>query len=425
MQFSYSYLKEYLWYLIACARDQRRKSIIYRNVEGPLHIFFCFVDHFEPGQHNDRVTDWLERYRKQVVGHVDADGRKPQHTWCYPCEQLVPDHLNQLSRAAFDGYGEIELHLHHENDTSETLRATLQKAINDYSKVGAFISPWSKRPQFGFVHGNWSLDNSRNVEGRNFCGVNDELTILRDLGCYADFTFPSHEIQSEPGKINSIYYAIDNPSKPKSYDWGSDACTWEQQSGDLLMVEGPLALDWGRRKFGILPYVEDSDLASYNPPATRRIRNWLDAGIHVMGRPNWVFIKVHSHSAHPQHAAYVLGPEMTSVYEALETIYNDGVNYVLHYVTARETYNIIKAAEAGETGKPDSYLDYCIPKPLNRHFYCDQLFDTKFTLDGMTISVKKNAQAKVQFDGAEKNLVINNNQSLKIICNETVSYELK
>jgi hypothetical protein len=44
-------------------------------------------------------------------------------------------------------------------------------------------------------------------------------------------------------------------------------------------------------------------------------------------------------------------------------VYNDGTNYVLHYVTAREVYNIIKAAEAGMQGDPGQYRDYILPAP--------------------------------------------------------------
>ena len=38
--------------------------------------------------------------------------------------------------------------------------------------------------RFGFIHGNWCLDNSR-ADGR-WCGLNNELILLRELGCYAD-----------------------------------------------------------------------------------------------------------------------------------------------------------------------------------------------------------------------------------------------
>ena len=54
---------------------------------------------------------------------------------------------------------------------------------------------------------------------------------------------------------------------------------------------------------------------------------------------------------------------MDEAFGYLETAYNDGSAYVLHYVTARELYNIIRAAEAGEVGDPDDYRNYSIGPP--------------------------------------------------------------
>jgi hypothetical protein len=47
----------------------------------------------------------------------------------------------------------------------------------------------------------------------------------------------------------------------------------------------------------------------------------------------------------------------------LETKYNDGENYILHYVSAREMYNIAKAAETGNDGNPNEYRDFILAKP--------------------------------------------------------------
>jgi hypothetical protein len=38
--------------------------------------------------------------------------------------------------------------------------------------------------------------------------------------------------------------------------------------------------------------------------------------------------------------------------------YNDGARYVLHYVTAREAYNVVRAAMDGQGGDPDAYRDW-------------------------------------------------------------------
>src|SRR5439155_17963245 len=106
---------------------------------------------------------------------------------------------------------EIELHLHHHDDTDATLRALLREALHTYRQHGA-LSAWPDgRLAFGFIHGNWALDNSRHDHGRNYCGVNNELTVLMEEGCYADFTFPAWQHTAQPRQTNSLYYAVDDP----------------------------------------------------------------------------------------------------------------------------------------------------------------------------------------------------------------------
>lgn len=59
----------------------------------------------------------------------------------------------------------------------------------------------------------------------------------------------------------------------------------------------------------------------------------------------------------------LLGPRMDAMHEYLESAYNDGRSHVLHYVSAREAYNIAKAAEAGREGDPNDYRDFLLPPP--------------------------------------------------------------
>ncbi len=56
-----------------------------------------------------------------------------------------------------------------------------------------------------------------------------------------------------------------------------------------------------------------------------------------------------------------LGPHFDRALSYLEKRYNDGVHYVLHYVTAREAYNLVRAAAAHLHGDPRQYLDWIIP----------------------------------------------------------------
>lgn len=62
----------------------------------------------------------------------------------------------------------------------------------------------------------------------------------------------------------------------------------------------------------------------------------------------------------------LLGAAADAMHAHLERAYNDGVRHVLHYVTAREAYNIIKAAEAGHAGDPNDYRDFELPPPPHR-----------------------------------------------------------
>ncbi len=337
---------------------------------GPKHVMFCFVDHFEPRwgradyeQETKRMRRWCEGYPRLCANHRDADGLPPRHTYFFPEEEYRPEHLRDLVTLCRAGYGEIEIHLHHDNDTAAGLRSKLQ----GFTKIllenfGALpVMPDTGRAAWAFVHGNWALDNSR--PDRRWCGVDDELTVLAEEGCYADFTLPSAPDGTQTRTINSIYYATDDPAHAKSHDTGTPVRVGGKAEGHLMIVQGPLGLNWRWRKLGIMPRIENADVRRSSPPRPDRTDLWVRTGIHVVGRPEWVFVKVHTHGLQDNDIDTLLGPPTDAMFRDLETRYNDGANYVLHYVTAREMYNIIKAAEAGRQGDPNDYRDFVVPAP--------------------------------------------------------------
>ncbi len=309
----------------------------------PTHVFFCFCDHYEPLWNNgnglQRIRYWREHYPSRFR---DVDGRPPQHTFFYPAEEYRPELLDSVAQFCRQGYGEVEIHLHHDNDTAENLRATL----NDFkSKLAGhgFLS----QGRYGFIHGNWALDNSRR-DGR-WCGVNNELQVLRETGCYADFTLPSAPSDCQTRTVNSIYYATDDPTRPKSHDTGPPVRVGGQATGDLMIVQGPLALNWGRRK------IENADVAGYSPATPDRVALWMKQRISVVGKPDWVFVKVHTHGCQERNFGAVLDGTLHEMLAKLPV--------KLQYVTAREVYNLVKAAEAGRTGEPGQYRDFILPPP--------------------------------------------------------------
>lgn len=350
-------------YLRRLARGRPRHA-------GPLHVIFCFVDHFEPGwggadvdQQRARVRRWCERYPRLCEGHRDADGRPPRHTFFFPDDEYRPEHLRDLAELCRAGYGEIEVHVHHDRDTADGLRARLRTFVRalDHDHGAVPVAPATGRPAWAFVHGNWALDNSR-PDGR-WCGVDDELTVLAGEGCYADFTLPSAPDVTQTRTVNSIYYATDDPARGKSHDRGEPVRVGGAPRGDLVIVQGPLALNWRRRKHGVLPRIENGEIRATNPPLRDRVDLWVRTHVHVAGRPEWVFVKVHTHGAPERETDTLLGPAADAMFRDLETRYNDGRRHVLHYVTARELYNIVKAAEAGLGGDPGRYRDFRIPSP--------------------------------------------------------------
>ena len=128
-----------------------------------------------------------------------------------------------------------------------------------------------------------------------------------------------------------------------------------------MIIQGPLHPLIKKKQFPWAGVFGDS-IDAKPPISEQRIDFWVKTGIHVKGKRTWIIIKTHTHGATAGDA--VLGEEMDNIFNYLETKFNDGNNYILHYVTARELYNIIKAAEAGETGmNPEQYRNYLIKPP--------------------------------------------------------------
>ncbi len=350
----------HLWigrYVIQELRSRPRLS------QGPIHIFFCVADHYEPAvggvpyeQECVRVEKWMKLYPDIASKHRDVSGRCPQHSFFFPAEEYRPAHLDHLATLCGMGFGDVEIHLHHDNDTAEHLRDTLQEFKTILHERHHLLrkNPESGDIEYGFIHGNWALDNSGGAG--KWCGVNNEISILRETGCYADFTFPSAPDESQVATINSLYYATDDPMRPKSHNTGVPVEAGRKSSGDLMLIQGPLGLNWKSRKFGLLPRIENGELSGDNPPSKDRVDLWIKTHIHVQGQPNWIFVKLHTHGADEENMGVLLGEPMDRMWTYLEEEYNDGRKYCLHYVTVYELFQAVKAAESGAVIDPSSYL---------------------------------------------------------------------
>ena len=333
----------------------------HKQAAGVTHLLLAVCDHFEPfhytGQEEAlrRVERWKTEFPR-FSEFRDADGASPKQTFFYPVEQYDEAVLECLADVCRLTGCETEIHLHHHNDTAENLAATLERGKSNLLRHGLLSRDETAVVSFAFIHGNWALDDSH-PKG-NHCGVRHELRVLKNAGCYADFTLPSAPGRTQTRTINSLYYAT-STGNPKSHDTGTPARVGVPPSGDLLMVQGPLGLNWGWRKLGFLPRVENGDLTAANPPTLDRLKLAVDLDIHVQGRPEWVFIKLHTHGAPPPNSDMLLGDRMRQFHaEVAGWIAESRGAVALHYVSAREMVNILHAAEDGHTGSPGAYRDY-------------------------------------------------------------------
>jgi hypothetical protein len=354
------WLPEYAW-----------QRITRRSPGGPVHLILALADHFEPAivpgdgrarapydQQERRLERWCREYSKLVDPWRDSDGQPFKHTYFYPAEQYDRGHIERLAGHCHAGWGEVEVHLHHGTktpDTAENTRRQLLEFRDVLAHQHGCLSylDGSGSPHYAFVHGNFALANSNH--GRE-CGVDSEMQVLADTGCYADMTMPAAALHgAQTSKINSLYecgFPLDQRAPHRS---GRDLERGRSPQIFPLMVQGPLMLDFGSsgRKIAI----ENGALTGPNPPSLRRLQLWKRAGISVQGRPDWLFIKLHCHSMDPTQEAAVLGePVRIFLRELVEGAQQRGET--LHFVSAREMVNMILAACDGREGNPGEYRDH-------------------------------------------------------------------
>lgn len=335
------------------------------RARGPRHLLFAFCDHYEPlhgGVSREvgraRVDAWRDRYPVLADRYRDADGLPPRHSFFFPGEQYDPRNLDVLGDLARKGYGEVEVHLHHDGDTEETLRRDMNRYLGEFASHGHLTRGTDGKPKYAFIHGNWCLANARS-DGR-WCGVDAEIPLLFDTGCYADFTFPSAPDECQPNLVNQIYWPTGDLSRRRAYEHGQRAAVGVRHDDRMLFVPGPIALT--RRPGSAMMRIESSAITAKDPGSKARVASWVAQGIHVEGRPEWIFVKVHTHGAPEREAASLLGEGGHALHDALRA-FDDREDWFLHYVTAREMYNVAMAAIDGKTGNPHLYRDHLLPPP--------------------------------------------------------------
>ena len=349
-------------WVVPYLRTWRRRRAVQAGEE--IHLLLCIADHFEPKANEAdletgrrRVERWLHDYPRQFARFRDRDNRPPRYSFFFPAEEYESTYLDALGQLCRAGFGEVEIHLHHHDDTAASFRAKLLAFRDQLHHRHGLLSHdrHSGAPAYGFIHGNWALCNSR-PDGA-WCGVNNELAILKETGCYGDFTFPSAPDPTQPPILNTLYFAADCPGQSRSHEIERPLGA-EPPADALLMVQGPLLIDWGQRKWGFLPGLENACLQATQPPTPARLDAWLQARVQAPGRADWFFVKLHAHGAPEDAHEVLLGEPMVRFHEELARRMANDPHFHVHYVTAREMANLALAAAEGFKGPVNEARDY-------------------------------------------------------------------
>ena len=340
---------------------------------GHNHLIIALADHFEPaivpsdgrarapyGEQQSRVDLWCRDYPVFLDKWRDGDGHPFKHTYFYPAEQYDKGLLQRLAAHCQEGWGEIEVHLHHGSEGPDTEENTRRQLIQFrdalvFDHGGLSYLDGVGSPRYAFVHGNFALANS--FDGFN-CGVDSEMQVLADTGCYADMTLPPGRFHpAHIARINSLYECSPPLSRNGAHFRGRRLEAGRSPEVFPLMVEGPLMLRMDRPDGRGLIGIENGSLTGMDPPSLYRLRLWRQAAIGVKGRPDWLFIKLQCHGMDPRDREAVLGTRLQGF---LDEMVGGAAERgeTLHFVSAREMVNIILAACDGREGNPGQYREY-------------------------------------------------------------------
>jgi hypothetical protein len=149
---------------------------------------------------------------------------------------------------------------------------------------------------------------------------------------------PSGANPTQSRLINTIYWATDDPLRPRSFDRGVPVEPGKPGSGDLLMIPGPMGIRWSER---LLPRLETGEIAHQDLATPYRVLRWLRFAPRI-GRD--VFIKLYSHGAQEKNStALLLEGGLDNLFRILTQVCHR-LGHELNYVTTWEMRLAVDAA---------------------------------------------------------------------------------
>jgi len=314
----------------------------------PARLWLTVADHYEPNWlqptrevARGRVDTWRNQWPAIADRNRDSAGRPARYTFFYPQEEYAPELLDPLAELTAQGVGDVEIHIHHDREGERDFLDRMNGFIDVLSTRHGLLRKIDGRTVFGFIHGNWALDNSH-PDGI-WCGLNNELILLRDLGCYADFTLPAVPDPAHCGMVNTVYWATDDPSRPRSHESGAPVragLNGNKATGDLLIIPGPLALNWTDRPW-YKPRIDTGELAENDRVREERFALWIDSAPRI---GDDAFVKLFTHGAQERNSNCLLaGGDLDLLYSGMKReCERRGIE--IHFASAWEMYQATQAA---------------------------------------------------------------------------------
>jgi hypothetical protein len=349
----------------------RAASLFEPRGNGQKHVIFTIANHFEPSwseyglldldTQRRRLDEYCKSARKTGEAVLDADGTKFRHTNFYSAEQYDRRILEKMAAMQAEGLGEVEIHLHHgvdKPDTADNLRKTLTRFRDCLAEEHDLLSRFAgeAQPKYAFVHGNLALANSA---GGRFCGVDEEMQILQETGCYVDMTLPSAPNRSQVAMLNKIYECGLPLTEKMPHRKGRAVRVFGNQPRLPLIFTGPLIFNWTRLRRGLpRPGIDDGALAGNHPADAERFKRWLSANVTVKDRPEWIFVKLYCHGFFDRDQSACIGEEARKFFSHTVENGEKTGEYKVYFATAREAFNMVSAAIDGKQGSPGAYRNY-------------------------------------------------------------------
>lgn len=350
---------------------ERAGNYLRSNSAEKKHVIITVANHFEPAWSENgwldldtqlkRLDDYYKLAEKTGDAVRDADGTKFRHTNFFPIEQYDSRIVNKIQQMESEDLGELEIHLHHgleKPDTAENLRNILIEYRDRFAEEHRCLSRLDGKgdPTYAFVHGNLALANS--MSGK-YCGVDNEMQILAETGCYADFTLPSAPLETQSAITNKIYECGLPLNEKFSHRTGENVRVFGNKPQLPLIFTGPLMFNWNRRIKGVpVPRLDDGALTVSQSLDSERFDRWLNANITVTDRPEWIFVKLYCHGFFDQDQKACIGEDAQRFFGEMVERGEKSGDYTIHFASAREAANIVFAAIDGKNGNPNDFRDY-------------------------------------------------------------------